>query len=426
VDNFGWPCYEGVGRQPGYDGANLNICENLYAAGTAAVKAPYYTYDHAAQVVANESCATGNSSVAGMAFYEGGSYPDRFDGALFFADYSRKCIWAMEKGTNGLPAPAKRSTFVAGAAGPVDLEIGPGGDLFYSDFDSGTIRRIQYFVANEPPVARATASPNSGPVPLTVAFDGNTSSDADGDALSYAWDLDGDGAYDDSTLATPSRTYSAGSYQVDLRVTDSGGLSDTLDEPLRISAGNTKPTATINTPPSTTAWKVGDRISFSGSATDQQDGTLSASRLSWSLILHHCDLANSCHEHPVQDFSSVAQGSFVAPDHEYPSHLELRLTATDSGGLTDTKSVRLDPQTVALTFNTNPGGLQLAMNSSVARASFSRTVIVGSKNTISAITPQNKGKTTYTFRSWSDGGAQTHVITAPDSATTYQAFYNKR
>ena len=31
VENFGWPCYEGNGRQSGYDAANLNICENLYA-----------------------------------------------------------------------------------------------------------------------------------------------------------------------------------------------------------------------------------------------------------------------------------------------------------------------------------------------------------------------------------------------------------
>jgi glucose/arabinose dehydrogenase len=423
VDNFGWPCYEGLGRQPGYDGANLNICENLYAAGTTAVKAPYYTYDHGAQVVANESCATGSSSVAGMAFYEGGSYPDSFDGALFFADYSRKCIWAMKKGTNGLPDRAKRSTFVAGAAGPVDLEIGPGGDLFYSDFDSGTIRRIQYFAANEPPVARATASPNSGPADLTWNFDGTTSSDADGDALSYAWDLDGDGAYDDSTLAKPSRTYAAGNYQVDLRVTDSKGATDTLDEPLRISPGNTPPTATINTPASTTAWKVGDRISFSGSATDQQDGTLSASRLSWSLILHHCDLANNCHEHPVQDFSGVAQGSFVAPDHEYPAYLELLLTAADSGGLTDTKSVRLDPRTVVLKFRTNPTGLKLAVGSSQATAPFSRTVIVGSTNSVSAISPQNRAKMSYKFVSWSDGGAQTHNIVAPTSTATYTATY---
>jgi hypothetical protein len=29
----------------------------------------------------------------------------------------------------------------------------------------------------------------------------------------------------------------------------------------------------------------------------------------------------------------VASGSFTAPDHEYPSYLELRLAATDSGGL---------------------------------------------------------------------------------------------
>jgi glucose/arabinose dehydrogenase len=62
VDNFGWPCYEGVGRQPGYDGANLNICENLHAAGTAAGNEPNYTYDHAAQVVANESCGKELSS----------------------------------------------------------------------------------------------------------------------------------------------------------------------------------------------------------------------------------------------------------------------------------------------------------------------------------------------------------------------------
>ena len=33
VENFGWPCHEGSARQAGYDAANLNICECLYAAG---------------------------------------------------------------------------------------------------------------------------------------------------------------------------------------------------------------------------------------------------------------------------------------------------------------------------------------------------------------------------------------------------------
>ena len=424
VDNFGWPCYEGESRQPGYDGANLNVCENLYAAGQTAVTAPYYTYDHAAQVVAGESCPTGSSAVAGLAFYQGGSYPGRYDGALFFTDYSRKCIWAMERGTNGLPDPTKISTFVAGAAGPADLEIGPGGDLFYADLAGGTIQRIKYFATNQPPVARATANPTSGAAPLTVDFDGTTSSDADGDTLAYEWDLDGDGAYDDSTSAKPSHTYSTGNHQVGLKVTDGKGASDALDEPLTISSGNTPPTATISAPLTSTTWKVGDTISFSGSATDQQDGALAPSRLTWSLVMQHCP-ASACHEHPVRDFAGVAQGSFVAPDHEYPAYLELRLVATDSGGLTATKSVRLDPRTVVLSFRTNPTGLKLAVGSTQATAPFSRTVIVGSNNSVSAISPQTLGGKPYRFRSWSDRGAQTHNIVAPATAATYTATYKR-
>src|SRR5215210_2406578 len=424
VDNFGWPCYEGSGTQSGYDGANLNICENLYAAGTAAVRAPYYTYNHASRVVANEPCGTGSSATSGMAFYQGGPFPDSYDGALFFADYSRDCIWAMQKGANGLPDPAKRSTFVAGAAAPVDLQIGPNGDLFYVDLTGGTVRRISYFAANQPPVARATGDPTNGPAPLTVNFDGTSSSDPEGGSLSYAWDLNGDGAFADSTSPRPTHTYAAaGDHQVQLKVTDAKGASDVLDQPLTISAGNTAPTATIGSPLSTTTWKVGDTISFSGSATDQQDGALGASGLTWSLIMHHCSSANSCHEHRVQDFSGVASDSFVAPDHEYPSYLELRLTATDSGGLTDTKSVRLDPKPVALTFQSEPAGLQLTVGSSSGTTPFSRTVIAGSKNSVSAPSPQTLGGINYTFASWSDGGAQSHDIVAPDAVATYTATY---
>ena len=114
-----------------------------------------------------------------------------------------------------------------------------------------------------------------------------------------------------------------------------------------ISAGNTPPTAVIDTPAAGTTWKVGDVINFSGHATDAQSGTLAASALTWSLVLQHCP--STCHEHPLQTYTGTASGSFVAPDHEYPSHLELRLTATDPGGLSNTTTVQLDPQTVDLT-----------------------------------------------------------------------------
>ena len=421
VENFGWPCYEGAGRQAGYDGANLNLCENLYAAGPSAVTAPYHAYHHSARVVPNETCPTGSSSIAGLEFEFAAaqnSYPAEYDNALFFADYSRDCIWAMLKGADGLPAPGQIRTFVAGAANPVNLETGPGGDLFYVDFDGGTIRRIHYNVTNQPPVAVATATPTTGSAPLTVNFNGSGSSDPDGDTITFAWDLDGDGAFDDSTAAQPTFTYtSQGSYAATLRVTDPDGASGT--DSVTITVGNTPPIATINLPAAGTTWQVGTVINFSGSATDLQDGTLPPSALSWDLVMQHCP--SNCHSHTLQSFTGVASGSFTAPDHEYPSYLELRLTATDSGGLSDTETLRLDPRTVALTFQTVPGGLQVAVNGIQAQATFSRTVIIGSTNTISAISPQVKGKKTYGFLSWSDGGPQTHTIVAPATSATYTA-----
>jgi hypothetical protein len=117
----------------------------------------------------------------------------------------------------------------------------------------------------------------------------------------------------------------------------------------------------------------------------------------------------------------VASGSFTAPDHEYPSYLELVLTATDSGGLSSTKTLRLDPKTVVLTFQSNPGGLELTVDATTTKAAFSRTVIVGGKHTIAAPSPQKKGGKTNAFVSWSDGGAISHTITAPSGATTYTA-----
>ena len=425
VTNLGWPCYEGAGRQGGYDSANLSICENLYAAGAGAVQAPLFAWNHGSLVVPNETCPSGSSSAAGIAFApaNGGSYPDEYDGALFFADYSRDCIWAMLPGANGLPDPARIRTFAAGAANPVGLQIGPGGDLFYPDFDGGTIRRVTFTSANQPPTAVATGSPTTGPAPLTVAFNGSGSSDPDaGDTLSYDWDLDGDGSYDDSTAVAPTYTYtSQGTYTASLRVTDNHGASATAA--VTINVGNTAPNATITAPAAGTTWKVGDLIQFAGGATDAQDGPLPASALSWSLILNHCP--SNCHTHPLQSFAGVAGGSFTTPDHEYPAYLELRLTATDSGGLSDTESLRLDPKTVSITLNSSPGGFALALNGSQLPTPFTRTVIQGSTNTISAPSPQTKAKKSWLFQSWSDGGAQTHVVTAGSSAT-YVARFRQR
>ncbi|HEY0680778.1 MAG TPA: PQQ-dependent sugar dehydrogenase [Steroidobacter sp.] len=421
VENFGWPCYEGDGIQRAYDSANLNLCESLYAAGSGAVVAPYFRYHHNELVVPNDICPLGGSSVAGtsFAFSTGGSYPAEYRGALFFADYTRRCIWAVPLGTNGLPDISRRRTFAGGAAQPVQLQIGPNGDLFYVDL-GGTIRRIRYFSANQPPVAVASANPTSGAAPLTVSFNGSASSDPDGDVLTYAWDLDGDGAFDDAAAATASFTYTQpGTYIATLRVTDTSGSTGT--SAVTISVGNTPPTAIIDTPLASTTWAVGDNITFSGRATDAQSGNLPASALTWNVVLLHCP--STCHEHPLQTFSGVASGSFPGPDHEYPTRLEFRLTATDPGGLSHTTSVQINPRTVDLTFQSSPTGLSLAVGSTSQATPFTRTAITGSTLSISATSPQTLSGTPYEFVSWSDGGAQTHNITASASGSrvaTYQ------
>jgi glucose/arabinose dehydrogenase len=420
VVNFGWPCYEGPVKHYGYDAANLQICEDLYAQ-PGAVTPPVFSYAHTDQIVAGEACGTGSSSLAGVAFqfYAGGPYPPAYDGALFFADYSRDCIWAMLRGANGLPDPTTIQAFDAPAANPVELQVAPSGELYYADFDGGAIHRIRYFTGNRPPTAVATATPSTGTAPLEVGLDATGSSDPDGDALGYSWDLDGDGAFGDSAAARPTRTYPAGDVTVGLRVTDGRGGSATTT--VLVHSANTPPTVTIAGPTAATTWKVGDTIPFAGSATDRQDGTLAPARLSWSLVLQHCP--SNCHQHSIQTFPGVASGSFVAPDHDYPSYLELQLTAADSGGLSSSATVRLDPKTVELAFRSVPAGLQLVAGGVAGTTPFARTAIVGSNTTVSAGSPQTLGGSSYTFGAWSDGGAQTHIVVAPPAAATYTASY---
>jgi glucose/arabinose dehydrogenase/Ca2+-binding RTX toxin-like protein len=418
VENGGWPCYEGPARPPSFEQLDLNICESLYAVGPSAVLAPYYSYSHSAKVVANETCPSGSSSLSGLAFYQGGDYPAEYDGALFFADYSRDCIWAMRAGANGLPNPSDIVTLVAPAAGPVSLEIGPGGDLFYTDFDGGTVRRIRYFPTNQPPVAVAQATPSSGIAPLEVSFDGRGSSDPDGDTLTYAWDLDGDGQYDDSTSPTPSHTYTQdGAVTAGLRVSDLSGASDT--DAIVVTVGNTAPVATIGAPSSATTWAVGESVAFAGSATDPQ-GPLPAYAYHWELVLHHCP--STCHEHLVQEFTGQT-GAFDGPNHDYPAHLELRLTLTDDGGLTDVETVSLQPKTVQATFATTISGLQLTVDDDSAAAPFTRTFITGSTHTAAAPATQTLGGVEFTFVSWSNGAPRLHQLT-PTTSATYTAEYS--
>jgi glucose/arabinose dehydrogenase len=418
MPNLGWPCYEGTAHDAGY--AQLDQCMALYADSSRPAMPPYFKYLHGAKLGSGDTCPAGTSSVSGLAFATS-SYGSAYAGALFVADYARNCIWVMFAGSNGLPDPATARTFVDDADNPypVDLEVDPlSGDVFYVDI-AGSIHRISNGI-NQPPVANATATPTYGPTPLTVQFDGSHSSDPDiGEAVTYSWDLNGDGVFGDSTAAKPSFTYeSAGPVTATLRVTDSHGVSSS--RAIALYPGDTPPRPVIDTPTSSLHWAANDKITFSAHADDDEDGTEPASAFSWQLLLYHCP--SNCHVHFLQTWTGVKNGSFSAPDHEYPSYLVLQVTVRDSAGISRSKSVRLDPRTTTLKFASAPTGLQVVVDGTSQATPFSKTVIVNSAHWIDAPSPQTLDGTNHTFTAWSDAQPKAHSVIASDS-TTYKAYF---
>ena len=359
-NNFGWPCLEGPTYKP-Y--ADEGFCQSLYTkTGAEVPKAPYYSFIHGQRLDSAESqqpagtCTLdGGSSITGMEFYDGGSgafkYPSAYDGSLFFADYARNCIWVMKAGTNGLPDTTKVSVF-EGTAGPVDLENAPDGSLYYVSLNQGKVHRIAYESTNHAPVARATATPDHGVAPLQVQLSASTSTDADaGDQLTYAWDLDADGQFDDSTSINPTKTYSTeGKYRPRVKVTDREGASSQAEVLVDVGA---PPVPSITTPQDGVEFDPNETFGFSGSATDVKDGSIAASGLHWSAVLNHCVTGGGCHTHNVQTFDGVSSGQMAMPSHDRPYYLTLTLTATDSDGLQASVSRDIYP-TPENTDNTPP------------------------------------------------------------------------
>ena len=117
---------------PRSDDENLNICENLYAAGTATA-APYWAYDHELPVVPDEDCrenaagAPYNTSLSGIEFYPSPALlPGRLPGrAVLLRPLAR--LHLGDAARPGRPAAAWVSVvkFAQRAESPLDLEVGP-------------------------------------------------------------------------------------------------------------------------------------------------------------------------------------------------------------------------------------------------------------------------------------------------------------
>ena len=316
--NYGWPCYEGVDPQPGYQLA-LQQC-----ASVSQVTPPIVTYSHS-----SGDLGQGGTCIVGGDFYTRNFYPQAYQGNYFYADYSGNWIHRVVLDAYG--NVVSNATFAVGIPGPTCVEQGPDGLLYYVAFVSGEIRRIVF----NGPVAVASASPTFGYSPLTVAFSSAGSTNAGGGPLTYSWNF-GDGST--SNLANPSHTYTTNAvvtFPVTLTVKNTNNKTSTAS--VKITVGSKPPNPIISMPPEGTEYMPGQTVFFQGSATDPDDGTLSANALSWNVLLHH-----NTHVH-TGIYTNGAQGSFVVQNHGAIGtfYYEIILRATDSSGLTASTNVNI-------------------------------------------------------------------------------------
>ena len=348
------------------------------------------------------------SSITGVTFYTGGAYPDEYDGGLFFGDYARGCMWFMEA-TNGVPDRTRVREFArwdvsdpyAPDIGLVGLERGPEGDVYIADLAGERIRRLEYG-----PGAALAASVARGASPLPVTFDASASTVPAGESvIGYDWDFDGDGVVDEQTTTpTANHVYpDKGVQRARVTVHYADGDDDTSDEvPILVDPPQN---VEVTTPgdPSAVRWSVGDAIPIAGSAEAGGSGApLAPSQLEWSLVIRHCEEDGNCHSHQADSQLSGlgtgntgTAGTLAGPDHAYPSHLELRLTARDplDPQLATTTTVSLDPATVKVLVTSDPPGRTLSANLRSGAGPSLCEVIRGSLTTVAATISESAGVT---------------------------------
>ncbi|MCF6377943.1 PQQ-dependent sugar dehydrogenase [Nocardioides KLBMP 9356] len=304
----------------------------LGTGGIGPMAGPAYQYD--------ASVAKRRNSVA---------WPKRYDDTPMFYEWTRDYI----KGFHVDGDDVAIESVVAGIVtdNPMDMEFGPDGALYVLEYGDGyfaenpdaQLSRIDFVgTGNRSPKARITTDRAAGKGPLTVSFSGETSSDPDGDTLTYAWDFESDGTVD-SREATATHTYTVdGSYRASLRVTDEDGRSVSAD--VDITVGNQAPEIEFVTPVDDQEFRFGDTVSYELKVTD--DDPVDCSRVTVTYVLGH-----DTHGHP-QSTANGCSGSLVTsvPGGHDPATDDLAAVFvaeyTDAGsqpGLTGYAEVVLQP-----------------------------------------------------------------------------------
>ena len=365
-------------------------------------------------------------SVAGGAFYNPPvvQFPAAYVGDYFYADFCNNWIRRVTDPGSG----SASEVFATGLLNPIDLDVAPDGSLYYLGRGSdafgdglltGVVHRIRYTGASAPTIA-------AQPADLTVS-QGQAAVfrvEASGAApLSYQWQRNGadvPGATRATfELTSPTLADNGATFRAVVR--NASGSVTSRAARLTVTA-NRLPSATIASPAAGTLYAGGETFSFSGSASDPEDGVLAAGAFAWRVDFHHDQ-----HSHPfLGPITGTRSGSFTIPTSgETSTNVWYRVTLTvrDRAGATHTTYRDLRPRTATFTLTTNVTGLRLDLDGQPKSTPAAVPAVAGMTRTLAAPAAQTLNGAMYEFVSWSDGGARIHTITTPRAAATYTATY---
>jgi glucose/arabinose dehydrogenase len=416
---------------------------------------PIFAYQH------NPNFTPHGCAITGGAFYSPPrrcsgdppyGFPSSYVGQYFFLDLCAGWIYTLDPNqidvTSSFQFPCplchKINLFAygihgtgSGDHGSVYLTEGPDANLYYISRVDGAVYRIIYPASLAPSIGTQPVNRLVGqgwPATFTVAASGVP-------PLHYQWQR----GNTNIVGAPDSPTYTLLNAQVatDNHATFRCVVTNAYGSAISQSAVLTvipqqPPTASIASPAPNTYFRAGDVISFAGSATDPQDGTLPPSALTWTILLE--DHALSDPNHFSQPFfgpiSGIASGTVTIPtagrtDPDIWYRIFLR--AIDSFGLSQTTFTDIFPGHSHLSVTTNPVvfpgtnvRLKIRLDGLPKYAPYPFWSVINLTRNIGVDTPQVLNGLTYDFYSWSDGGARFHDISAPPTSTSYVANFWKR
>ncbi len=352
--NFGWPKFEGMTTQPGYNNSNYEpdnherakidwrngtargfVNGSIVNVGSGQLPGPNFT---------------GNCSIGGV-WYEASDFPSEWNNSYFHADYGGDWIINFAFDDNNTPTQVKE--FKTGADRIVFIGTDPiNGSLYYIAGASGgnpqvnnSVRKISFTGGNLPPFALASADIAYGSSPLTVNFKGDLSYDPNGDQLTYDWNF-GDGNSSDE--ANPSHTFTSSSGQptsftVTMTVSD-GNLSE--QKSLVVSLNNTPPQIistsidNINTFSSTSS----TTLNLNAVVNDNEHNN-NQLNFEWFTELHH---NNHFHAEPGDNNASTTATLTPVGCDGATYFYRIKLQVTDPAGLSSTYQKDIYPNCTGL------------------------------------------------------------------------------